>query len=124
MNEEAVRADQEVYCALRSRSMLVIDGICFSRTRDGSCRNCIFDRDKITVKLLWELLDWREDKVTGDIGSSNSNGGKSKLDFHFIQSIGIGKSEPRPTPKVTFKISSLTRRGFRTRGCFKMRFCS
>jgi hypothetical protein len=55
------RADQEVYCALRARYLLIIDRVCFSRSRDDSCRNCIFDKDPITVRLLWELCDIIED---------------------------------------------------------------
>lgn len=61
MNEEPARADLEVYCPLRSRYMLTVGGVCYSRSRDNNCHNCIFDKDQIGVKLLWELCDIIED---------------------------------------------------------------
>lgn len=65
MTEEmAMRGDEDVYCILRSKYMLIIDGVCFSRTRDNSCRNCRYDIEDVVVKLLWQMLDLLEDRET------------------------------------------------------------
>lgn len=61
-NFEPRRADSEIWCPLRARSMLIIGDICFSRTRDRDCRLCRFDNEFILVKLAWTLLDFMEDR--------------------------------------------------------------
>jgi hypothetical protein len=59
---EPPRADIEVWCPLRMRNMLILNNICFSRTRDRDCRLCRFDNEFILVRLVWEVLDFWEDR--------------------------------------------------------------
>jgi hypothetical protein len=64
-NLEFPRPDTEVWCAIRERSMLLLDNVCFSRLRDHHCRNCRYDTQFILVKLCWLLIDEFEDSGEG-----------------------------------------------------------
>ena len=58
--QESPRVDMECFCALRMRSILIIDGVCFSRVHNCDCRQCIYDcdaQDRIFVRLIWVLCD-------------------------------------------------------------------
>lgn len=61
------RGDRQFFCALRMRSILIVDDICFSRVHNKGCQQCIYDRgaqDRIFVRLVWVLCDMLEDRAT------------------------------------------------------------
>jgi hypothetical protein len=59
------RADCELWCVLRERDVLLVDGVCFSRLRNAKCSSCVHDREFILVKLVWHLADFIEDSEEG-----------------------------------------------------------
>lgn len=57
------RADREFFCVLKMHTVLIIDDVCYSRTRNCNCKQCIYDEEGlILTRLVWVLLDMMEDK--------------------------------------------------------------
>ena len=57
LDVENTRNDHELYCPRKDRTVLVLDGTCFSRARDHSCRDCVYDQNFILTQLILLMSD-------------------------------------------------------------------
>lgn len=54
------RGDEDYFCSLLMRKVLIVNGLCYSRSYSGRCEQCRFDgcpEDRIRVRLTWILRD-------------------------------------------------------------------
>lgn len=61
--ETEPRADHELWCTLLEQNVFVLNNVCFGRRRSARCSFCKHDLEAATVKLIWHLCDWLEDRI-------------------------------------------------------------
>lgn len=51
-HRQLFRADSDAYCPRVYEQVLIIDTVCFFPRRNERCRSCLFDVNRVLVKLV------------------------------------------------------------------------
>jgi hypothetical protein len=64
-NQEFMREDNDNYFPRHDEQVLILSGTCFCKNRDDVCSGCIFDSERIRMKLIWLMSEILQESGLG-----------------------------------------------------------